>query len=125
MNFTKAYKELMGGAKIRRKEWGDLMFLHYKDGTLITYKAEHTHFYHDVDILISKDWMVLGSDGKEIPFIEVIEELKNKKQVRRLTWKENEYLYIDNGQFVYCKPIECDFMPTFQCLCSSDWEILK
>ncbi len=116
----------MKGAKIRRKEWLPLVHIVYKDNLVQTYQGQKTHFYDKAEIILSDGWQVIGEEERgEFNFIDIIEELKNKKQVRQKNWPDNKYLYIDTNQFVACEPIPYDFMPTFACLCANDWEIIS
>lgn len=124
MNFNNAYKELLQGKKIRRKEWEHNMHLRLIGECIKTYKAENTLLYSDSTLLLSKGWRVVEGDGKELSFVEALEELKLKKWITK-EGMDDSFIFIDNGQFTLCKPVEYDFMPTFKCLCSNDWEIMK
>jgi hypothetical protein len=128
MNFEKAFRELMKGKKIRRKEWEPLMHISLREGKVKTYQGEYTHFYNDSNILVSTGWIVIDGDGKELTFIEALEELKAKKKITNKSWLESgephKFLFIDDNQFTLCQAIEFEFMPTYQCLISTDWEIM-
>lgn len=124
MNFEKAHKELLAGKKIRRKEWEPNMHLRLVGENIKTFKGETTYFYSDGNLLLSKGWKVVDGDAKELSFLEALEELKLKKYITR-DGMDDGFLFIDNGQFAVCKPIEYAFMPTFKCLCSNDWELMK
>lgn len=126
MNFEKAYTELLAGRKIRRKEWEYYKHLRLVDGTVKTFHQETTSFYTNASVLITKEWTVIDGDGKKLSFIETLEPLKQKKGIRNDEMSEDSFIFIDsNNEFAMCKAVECQFMPTFRCLCSSDWEILK
>ncbi len=128
MQFDKAYKELIKGKKIRRKEWELYMHLRYIENEVKTYKGEYTHFHDKASILISVDWLVVDGDYKIITFVEALEELKNKKKITRKIWideKIDRFIFISDNQFTMCSAMECDFMPTWQCLIASDWEIMQ
>lgn len=125
MNFDKAYKELMLGKKIRRKEWDALMHLRLIDGIVKAFHGETHSYYDKCEILTTDKWKVVDGDGKELTFIEAIEELKLKKSIRKDNWVEDAFLFVDKDQLAFCKPVEFDFMPTWKCLTNSDWEILK
>jgi hypothetical protein len=128
MNFDKAYKELLKGKKIRRKEWEHFMHLRYVDGEVKTYKGDYTHFYKTSNIVLSNDWISLDGDGRELTFLEALEELKNKKKLTCKQWIEDKldaFIFIDKNQFAMCKAIEFDFMPTFECFMATDWEIMN
>lgn len=128
MNFEKAYKELLSGKKIRRKEWEPLMHLRMIDGRLKTFKGEHSNFYANSDVLLSTGWKVVDGDGQYIDFLQALEELKNKKHLTHKDWEENRYekfIFVDKDQIAVCKAVEFDFMPTWRCLNSLDWEIMK
>lgn len=129
MNFEKAYKEMMNGKKIRRKEWEPFMHLQYKDKKVKTYKGEYTDFYNNANVLISEGWKIVDGDGKEFSFVQALEELKNKKKLTNDRWVEetnkNFFIFIDVGQIVICKSVEFDFMPSYKCLCADDWEIMR
>lgn len=124
MNFEKAYKELLLGKKIRRKEWETLMHLRLVGKEVKAFKGENIDFYGDSNILVSTGWRVVDGDGTSLSFIEAIEELKLKKAITRDSL-EDGFMFVDQGNLTICKPIEYDFMPTFKCLCALDWEILK
>ncbi len=124
MNFEKAYKELLLGKKIRRKDWEPLMHLRLMDGEVKTFKGENINFYGSSDILISTGWRVVDGDGTGLTFIEALEELKLKKAITRDELKEG-FIFVDQGSLALCRPIEYIFMPSFKCLCSLDWEIIK
>ena len=128
MQFEKAYADLLKGKKIRRREWEKFMHLNIVNGEVKTYKGEYTNFYDKANILISKGWMILDGDGKEMNFLEALEALKNNQKVTHKDWLEKNvdcFIYINSNQIVKCKAIEFDFMPTFQCMTSNDWEVLK
>lgn len=124
MNFEKAHKELLSGKKIRRKEWDHLMHLRLVGKDIKTFKGEVTNFYGNTNILISSKWKVVDGDGTELTFLEALEALKQKQCITREDIADG-FIFVDNNQLAYCKPIEYDFMPTFKCLCSNDWEIMK
>lgn len=125
MNFEKAHKELLSGKKIRRKEWDPLMHMKMVEGEVVTFRGEYSNFYQNPNILISNKWKVVEGDNKELSFLEALEELKNKKSIRLDSWQEDSFLFIDKNQFAYCKPVQFDFMPSYQELLAQDWEILK
>ena len=124
MNFDKAYNELLSGKKIRRKEWEKFMHLRMIDDAVKTFRGENIQYSSTSTILMSKGWKVVDGDGTELTFLEAIEELKLKKSITNDKMND-AFIFIDNGQWALCRPVEYDFMPTFQCLCSNDWEILK
>jgi len=125
MNFEKAYKELMQGKNVRRKGWEQLMFLAFIDGEIKAFKGEHSNFYGDLTMLMSSGWKVFEGEGKEITFIEAVEELKNKKCITNVQWEEHVFIFVDGEKLAICKPVEYQFMPTFKCFCSQDWEVMK
>jgi len=124
MNFEKAFKELLAGKKIRRKEWEKLRYLQLKDDKVIAYQGEYTHFYDNASVLLSKGWRVVDEDKNSMSFLEAIEELRNKKCITCDAMGEG-FLFIDHEQLTFCKPIEFVFMPTWTCLNSVDWMIMK
>ena len=83
MNFDKAFKELMAGKKIRRKEWEKLKYLQIRDGEVIAYQGEYTHYYQNSSVLLSIGWLVVDGDGTCLTFMEAIEELRNKKCITK------------------------------------------
>jgi|SRR6478752_7475603 len=125
MNFEKAHKELLSGKKIRRKEWEELMHLCMKDGCVIAYRGEYSNFYEHTNFLISEKWKVVDGDGKELSFIEALEELRNKKAITRDEWAGDCYVFVDKGNLALCRPVEFPFMPSFQEMNANDWEIMK
>lgn len=125
MEFTKAHKHLLDGKKIRRKEWEPLMHLRIMDGNVTAFRGEYSNFYDKPDFLISNKWKVVESDGKELTFLEALEELKNKKAITRDDWEVDSFLFVDKGNLAICKPVQFDFMPSFTEMCANDWEILK
>lgn len=128
MQFEKAYKELLKGKKIRRKEWETFMHLRFQNNEVKAYKGDYTHFYNNANILISDDWMVLDGDGKVLSFLESIEELKNKKKLTNKKWLEeklDKFIFIADNQFTMCTAVEYEFMPTWEDLMSSDWEVMQ
>lgn len=124
MNFERAHKELLAGKKIRRKEWEPFMHLRLMDGEVKTFKGENINYYGDARLLISTGWRVVDGDDKLFSFIEALEELKQKKAITCDNLNDG-FLFIDQGNLAICRPIEYDFMPSFKCLCSLDWEIIK
>jgi len=125
MNFAKAYIALQNGDKIRRKKWEPLMHLKRIDDKIITYKGEYTNFYTNSSVIISDGWKVIEGDGKSLTFIEALDELRNKKELRYKDWQDNTFIFIDKEQIALCKPVEFEFMPTWECFNSQDWEIMK
>lgn len=124
MNFEKAHKELLAGKKIRRKEWEVFMHLRLMDGLVKTFKAENVTYYVNSNLLISTGWRVVDGDGKALDFPEALEELKLKKAITNDQLRDG-FIFIDQGALALCRPVEYDFMPSFKCLCSSDWEVVK
>lgn len=128
MNFDKAFAELKKGKKIRRKIWEVLMHLRLVDGKVKTYKGEYSNFYEDANLLISTGWCVVDGDKKSLTFVEALEELKNKKNIARVEWLEkgeDTFVFVDKDNFAICKSVEFYFMPDFQSLCATDWEVMK
>jgi hypothetical protein len=125
MNFEKAYRELLQGKNIRRKAWEPLMCLSFVDGSIRAFRGEHSNFYGDLTMLMAGGWKVLDGDNKEITFIEAIEELKNKKWITNVKWGDHIFIFVDGEKLAICKPVEYDFMPSFKCFCSQDWEVMK
>lgn len=124
MNFEKAHKELMQGKKIRRKEWEPYMHLRLINNHVKTFKGESIAYYGNADLLLSVNWFVVDGDGKKLSFLEALEELKMKKAITR-DGQESSFIFIDNGNLAICREVEYEFMPTFKCLCSNDWELMK
>jgi hypothetical protein len=124
MNFERAYRELLANKKIRRKAWEPLMHLRLVEKEVKTFHGETINFFADSNILISKGWKIVDGDDTEMSFLEALEELKQKKCITNDTMKDS-YIFIDNGQWAICRPVEYQFMPTYQCLMSIDWEVLK
>lgn len=126
MNFDKAYTELMAGKRIRRKEWTRYTHMRLVEGKIKTFQTETNSFYTDAQHLFANDWTVIDGDGKKITFVEAVEELKQKKGIRHEGMELDSFIFIDNNNhFAICKAVEFQFMPTFKCLCSNDWEVLK
>lgn len=125
MNFEKAYKELLAGKKIRRKEWEALMHLRMIDEEVIAFRGEYSTYYSTPSFLISKEWMVVDGDGKRLDFIEALEELRQKKCIRKEEWIDESFMFVDKGKLAICKPVKFDFMPTWECFNASDWELIK
>lgn len=125
MKFADAHKELLAGKKIRRKEWESLMHLRLVDGIVKAFKGEYTSFYDKPEILVSNKWLVVDGDGKELSFIEALEELKAGKCITREDWITDSFIFVDKNQLAICKPVEFDFMPTWACLQNNDWSVLK
>src|SRR5665213_2045922 len=119
MNFDKAYKELLSGKKIRRKEWEPLMHLRIIDDKVTAFRGETLSYYAGCEILSSKDWMVVDGDGTKLTFVEGIEEMKLKKCLTKEEWGDG-FLFVDKDQLAMCRPVQFDFMPTWACLCNSD-----
>lgn len=124
MNFEKAMKELYAGKKIRRKEWGHLMHLRFIDGKVIAFRGEITQFNEDPNLLITTGWKVVDGDGTTMTFIEAIEQLKAKKCMTQDNMGE-AFIFIDNDNVALCKPVEFNFMPTWKCINSDDWSVMK
>jgi hypothetical protein len=124
MNFDKAHKELLAGKKIRRKEWEPYMHLRLINDAIKTFRGENISFYGNANLLLSKDWLVVDGDGRKLSFLEALEELKQKKAITRDETLDS-FIFVDNGNLAMCRQVEYEFMPTFKCLCSNDWEIMK
>jgi hypothetical protein len=128
MNFEKAYRELLKGKNIRRKEWEHFMHLRLIEGKIKTYRGEYSHFYSTSNMILSNDWLVIDGDGKELTFLEALEELRQKKKLTSKRMVEDNidaFIFIDKNQFAICKAIEFDFMPTYECFNASDWEVMN
>lgn len=128
MIFEKAWKELLAGKKIRRKEWELLMHMRMQDGIIRTYKGEYSAFYDDAKALMNEGWMIVDGDGKKLSFMEALAALRERKCLTREEWMEaqrEQFIFIDNGQFALCKQVEFAFMPTWKCLNHDDWQVIK
>jgi hypothetical protein len=126
MNFQEAHEELLKGKKIRRKEWEPFMHLRLIDKEVKTYKGEYTNFYASADILIDNNWLVIDGDGSYITFIQALEELRSKKSLTNKAWEGKDcFIFLDKDQIAMCKEVEFDFMPTYKCFMSLDWEVIK
>lgn len=124
MNFDDAFAQLKAGKKIRRKKWEPLMHMKIKDEYILTYRGESFGLHSSSDILLTKGWYVLGEEGVSLNFVDTLSELKKKKMISN-DLLNGGYIFIDNGDLAMCKPIEYSFMPTFEDMCSLDWEIMK
>lgn len=125
MNFEKAYKALLNGDSIRRKEWESLMHIKKIKDIVKTYRGEYTNFYADTRVLISDGWFLLDDPSKEMNFIDVIEALKAKKQVKHKSWEDQRFIFLDKDKIALCKAVEYEFMPSWLDLTSVDWELMK
>ena len=125
MNFDNAHRKLLAGSRIRRKAWEPLMHMVLRDEKIRTYKGEYSNFYGTADIMLSNGWTVLEGDGKELTFLEALDELKNRKRLSNNLWNPDIFIFVDGENIAICKPVECEFTPSFKCLCSSDWEVMK
>ncbi len=129
MNFREAYQELLADKKIRRREWEHFMHMRLVSNEVLTFKGEYSNFDSDATIIVSDGWVVAGTDHqrKGMKFIDALDELKARKSITNLKWidqKLEQFIFIDDSKIVICKEVEFDFMPTYQCLCSNDWEIM-
>lgn len=124
MNFDKAIKELIAGKKIRRKDWEELRYLQMDEGKVIAYQGEYTEFYNDADVLLSTGWLVVDGDGTSMTFVEAIEHLRAKKCITKESMGES-FIFINHENLTMCKPVPFMFMPTWKCLGSQDWEVMK
>jgi len=124
MNFDKAFKELLSGKKIRRKEWEKLRYLQIKDNRVVAFQGEYTHFHDDSNVLMSDGWIVVDGDGARMTFIEALDALR-KKQCITCERMGDSFIFIDNDQLTLCKPVEFSFIPTWKCMNSDDWQIIK
>lgn len=128
MEFAKAYQMLLKGKKIRRKDWERYMCLRLVGEDIKTYKGEYTEFYDSSNILLTMGWFVLDGDGKELIFIEALDELKQRKKVSNKKWVEageDIFIFVDKNQLIKCRAIEFQFMPSYVDLISTDWEEMK
>ncbi len=114
----------MNGKKIRRKEWDHLTHLRIIDRKVVAFRGEITHFDEDPNVLVSTGWRVVDGDGMEMTFLECLEHLKNKKCLTKEGMGES-FIFIDVDNIALCKPVEFDFMPTWKCLNSEDWCVIK
>ena len=124
MNFAKAYVELLDGKKIRRKEWESLMHLRLIGEEVKAFRGEITTFYNDANFIVSNGWYVVDGDGAKMPFIQALEELKKGKCISLESMKD-AFIFVDSGNLAMCKPVQYEFMPSYKCMCSTDWETMK
>jgi len=124
VNFDKAFKELIAGKSIRRKKWCDLMCIRKIEDDLKTFKGESLHLYSNSSLLLSDGWLIVDSDGTKMPFVEALNALKLNKKITHENMNGG-YIFIDNGSFAKCVAVEYDFMPTYEDICSNDWELIK
>ncbi len=129
MDFNEAYTALFESKKIRRKIWDEGTYLQF-DG-LMEFKAfsqDFKPFRYDLTILNPEDcWVIVGqSDIKIFNFREIIPEILEGKKVKLKDWNDDTYIILSEcKKFLYRREIiEYDFVPTFVCFTSLDWEIL-
>lgn len=125
MNFENAHKKLLEGKKIRRKDWEPFMHLSLSGGEVKTFRSETSNFYSHTSMLISNGWRVVDGDGKDLSFIDALEELRNKKHIDREEWQCNKFIFVDHDAIVACYAVEYEFMPSYKDMISTDWELLK
>jgi hypothetical protein len=124
MNFEDAFTQLMCHKKIRRKKWEPLMHMKIDKFEIRTYKGESFGLHSGAEILLTKDWYVIGEEEPKYTFVEALPELKKKKMLTNESL-DGGYIFIDNGHLAICKPVEYEFMPTFEDMTSLDWETMK
>jgi hypothetical protein len=129
MNFQDANIELKNGKKIRRKNWQKDLFLLKEEEKIHAYGEECVPFQYDLSILDSGEWIMLEDNDrdKKYTFSEVIELLLQGKKMALTTWEESIYLEVekhDKTNLYMRKLIKYNFVPTFACLISNDWEII-
>jgi hypothetical protein len=124
MNFEKAHAELLSGKKIRRKAWEPFKHLRIIGDEVKTFTGENISFYGNANVFLSSDWIVVDGDGEKLTFVQALEALKQKKAITQPE-KIGSFIFLDNGELAICKQVEYQFMPSFKCLCSNDWETMK
>jgi len=125
VTFEEAYKELLAGKKIRRKEWNGLNHIRICDGILKSFSGEFVNFNPLPDILPSDGWILVNDDGVELSFIQAIDQLKIGKSVAHKNWKD-KFIFVEYDELILAGTVECEFLPiTYKCLCANDWEVME
>lgn len=111
--------------KTRRKSWPDGVYIKMIDNIPKMYHKDASFFSYDLSIINSHDWIVVGDEEKKtFRFTEAIKELKNGKSVRLSSWDNTTYIMSDQQNLMQFKEVEYNFVPTYICFISDDWEII-
>jgi len=128
MNFKNAEKLLREGKKIRRKNWQASLYLQIDAlGNIKGFREEAISFNYDLTIINSHDWVIIGEDDNIISFAEALDALLHGKLVKLKEWPIDCFLEkTSNGKEVFMRrTCEYDFIPTFECFLSTDWEEIE
>lgn len=125
MNFNEAYENLKNGLALKRKKWESDIYITLDEmENIVSCKREAKHYNCNYELIESKEWKIIGGDGKKITFIEAIPHLKNGKCITN-NEMNSSYLFIDNGNLAISELFEYCFDLQFACLSANDWEIVN
>lgn len=129
MNFSEASKELLSGQSIRRKAWNDkihLKIIEIPYGRVQGFREESVPFKYDNNIITSDDWVVLGDEDIQIPFSVAIEKLKKRFKLKLPRWPSQTYIEVNEhgDDLIMHRICEFEYVPTFECFCATDWEVI-
>ncbi len=123
MNFRDAYKELEDGKKIRRREWEKSSYIQLNGFEVKAYRQDLVPFIYDLNILISKEWTIVGQDG-EHNFVDAIDALTKGEKIKLKNWADNCYLImLDNDIYYHSIQVSQASTLSYRCLVSHDWEL--
>lgn len=137
MDFKEAFIAIHKGEKVRRSDWPN--HLHLKKQTIIStedaseveiiksFRQECIPFQYNLSILNSSDWIIVGEeDSGLIKFTDAIDALRKGKYVKLKEWDSDCYLGVSQNQkeIYMMKYCEYEYIPTFQCFLSNDWETI-
>jgi hypothetical protein len=126
MDLKEALGQLAEGKKIRRRNWPSLLFLKKDKDKIVCFRQETILFDYDLSILDSVGWSEVGEEDENLSFSEAVERLFHMKKITLNEWPEDCYLQqSENGREIYMKKDSIySFVPTFECLSATDWEVI-
>ena len=93
MYFTEAFKILMSGGKIRRKNWNKLTYIMIKKDKIVSFDG---NIPTDIVYFNGDDWEVVGL----VSFSDAVRHIMNGGMARRDAWGKDWFLHLDRSGYL-------------------------
>lgn len=129
MELPEALEEAKKGKKIRRRGWDVYIKYSTELGIYKMHTMTASIYTYDLSILSSNDWIVF-SENKDatigpISFIDALKLLREGYKARLSSWTNTTYLMVEGAtSLLLFTEEEINFIPSFYCLISYDWETI-
>jgi hypothetical protein len=126
MKFADVAEKLREGKKITRSVWSGQIFFAYKDGDIKAWQPGIEYFMYDENIMLTDDWAVCEYPAVILNFYEIMPALKDGKNLKRKSWDDDTYIYLDttSERLILHTNRIFNFIPTFADFNANDWIVV-